>query len=94
MERALRCNVRRYFFACVGVSPIADVARAQFAEESVWVGENYTSRDEMRNALYSRAKVSCFDVLAVLGCTGGLADELLQFEGFSIADFFESACTT
>lgn len=40
---------------------MADIAHVQFAEKSVWVGENYTSRDDMRNALYSRAKVSQLD---------------------------------
>lgn len=86
MERVLRCDVGGYFFACVRTSLIADVAPAQFADENVWVGENYTSRDEMRNALYTRAKVSCFDVFVVGACTDDLGDELVQFEGPRMTD--------
>lgn len=86
MERVLRCDVGGYFFACVKTGLVADVAPAQFADKIVWVGENYTSRDDMKNALYSRAKVSRFDVFPVRACTDGLGDELLQSEGLGMAD--------
>ncbi|KAM0713380.1 hypothetical protein Q7P37_010342 [Cladosporium fusiforme] len=57
-------------------------AAMSFAEESVWVGENYTSRDEMRNALYSRAKCM-FDV-------SGETDRTILLQSSLLLGFYHS----
>lgn len=57
---------------------MAYVAHVQFAEEGVWVNENYASRNEMRNVLYSRAKVSRFNIAEALPFPNRLPESLVR----------------
>lgn len=72
---------------------MADIAHVQFAGESVWVGEKYTSRDDMRNALYSRAKVSRFDNFEALPFPDRGPEHLVQMRRIDKADWYGSVCT-